>query len=162
MKFVPDIRAARNGDEHYLYDIDIKCFEHTWLPDEWGILWESEAANVMVACYYGTPIGFLAWERHVHNDQPALHMYKVAVKPVYRGNNVGKHMLAYAYEVANHFKLRYLTIPVPLSMTIGDPPKNCVGWLVGKMNFQADKIVEAKECLYGSDEDVILFVKDMP
>lgn len=162
MKFVPSIRAARDDDAPYLQDIDIKCFEHTWLPDDWGILWESKTANVLVGCHYGTPVSFLAWELHEYKDLPALHVYKVAVKPLFRGNNCGKHLLANAYELlVKTGDVRYITIPVPESMTVGEPPKNCVGWL-HKLNFKGTSIVDTQERLYGAAEDVILFVQEMP
>ena len=48
-------RAAEQKDAHYLIDIDIKCFDYAWTPEEWR-----QVGKYCVACvatWNDTPVG---------------------------------------------------------------------------------------------------------
>ncbi len=156
MKFVPAIRPAIKTDAPYLIDIDVKSFDHAWLDDDWAIVWDDQDASIYVATVYGNPIGFMATERQEHNGKLLNHIYKVAVKEQFRGNNVGRMLLAHAYEEAKQSGMSYLSLSVPESMTVENSPRYCLPW-IQKMGFVATETV-GTERLWGQKEEVILFM----
>lgn len=160
MKYVPSIRSAQPEDADCLQLLDVKCFEHTWLPRDWKNLWGNDSSEIFVGCLSVTPISFAACELSDLDGIPILHVYKVGVLPMYRGSNIGKHLLAAAYDIGVKAKVKYLTIPIPESLTCGEPPKNCIGWLK-KMGFKSNRIMDDKEIMYGQKEDVYLFTYEL-
>lgn len=156
MKFVPVIRKAGPRDAKFLIDIDIKSYEHTWLPEDWALAWEDQDTSIHVAVVYGTPVGFMVTEREEHDDKLLNHIYKIAVKEQFRGNNVGRKLLAVAYEEAKEHGMNYLSIAVPESMTHEDNPRYCLPWLV-KMGFKATGVVKEGTSLWGTKEDIFVF-----
>ena len=162
MNFVPTIRPAEERDAPFLIDIDVKCFEHSWLNEEWSLIWNDNNASVFVACVYGNVVGFMATERQVYQEGFLLnHIYKVAVRENFRGHNLGKKLLAYAYDEAINNKMDYLSMSVPASMTVEGHPRYCVPW-INKMGFKAIETLENTEFVYGQKEEVILFMLEVP
>lgn len=156
MNSVLDIRSAQPKDIQHLRDLDVKCFDYCWTDEDWKAL-DSEYSTVIVACAHGTPIAMLVCDEQEFKGRKLLHIYKVCVKPQFRGKNLGKKLLARAYEIAKMISADALAISVPESMTRPENSTNCVGWLK-KMGFFAACILEEKDWLYGQEEDVILFV----
>lgn len=156
MKFVPTIRHAVERDAPYLVDIDVKCYDYAWLDDDWSLLWDDTSISILVAIVYGQPVGFIVTEREEHEGQLLNHIYKVAVKDKFRGNNVGKKLLAAAYEEAKRAGMEYLSLAIPESMTRVDNPRYCVPW-IQKMGFTATETLHDEITTFGVKEDVILF-----
>lgn len=156
MKFVPTIRPAIQSDAPYLIDIDVKCFDHSWLDEDWAFIWEDGDANIHVSLVYGNPIGFMVTERQVYNDKRLNHIYKVAVREQFRGNNLGKLMLAKAYNEAKMYESQYLSMSIPESMLTKESPRYCLPW-IEKMGFKAVETTHESTALWGQKEDVIMF-----
>jgi ribosomal protein S18 acetylase RimI-like enzyme len=156
MKIVPTIRPAIKRDAPYLIDIDVKCYDHAWLKDDWSIVWDDPDTTILVAVVYGQPVGFIVTEREDHEGRLLNHIYKVAVKEQFRGNNLGKLLLAKAYEEAKREGLQYLSLAVPMSLTLLSSPRYCLPWLT-KMGFQAVDTLPENTMLWGQKEDVIIF-----
>jgi ribosomal protein S18 acetylase RimI-like enzyme len=156
MKVVPTIRRAIERDAPYLVDIDIKCYDHAWLDEDWALVWEDTDSSILVAVFYGQPIGFIVTEREEYNNRLLNHIYKVAVKEKFRGNNIGRMLLAAAYDEAKRAGMEYLSMSVPESMTRESNPRNCVRW-IQKMGFLAVETLPENTMLWGKKEDVIVF-----
>ena len=156
MNFVPTIRPAIARDAPYLVDIDIKCFEHSWLDEDWAYIWDFGDANIHVALVYGNPIGFMVTERQLYKEQYLNHIYKVAVREQFRGHNVGKLLLARAYEEAKQCEAEYLSMSVTESMLSKNNPQYCLPWIT-KMGFKAVETLHEGTSLWGQKEDVIMF-----
>jgi ribosomal protein S18 acetylase RimI-like enzyme len=156
MKFVPTIRPAIERDAPYLIDIDIKCYDHAWLNEDWALVWGDKDSSILVAVVYGQPVGFIVTEREEYEGRLLNHIYKVAVKEKFRGNNVGKKLLAAAYEEARKSGMQYLSMSVPASMTLEGNSRYCVPW-IQKMGFAAVETLPDNTMLWGQTEDVIVF-----
>lgn len=156
MKFVPTIREAVERDAKFLIDIDVKSYEHTWLPEDWSLAWDDEDTSIYVAVVYGTPIGFMVTEREEYDGKLFNHIYKIAVKQTYRGHNVGRMLLARAYEEAKQHGMQYLSIAVPETMTHEKNPRYCLPWLI-KMGFKATGVMREGTALWGTKEDIFVF-----
>lgn len=156
MKFNTTVRLAQADDIKYLVDLDVKCFEHAWLPDEWKSAWEKKEIAIYVSSIYNTPVGMMVLEEQKYEEKSLLHIYKLAVHKLHRNKRVGKEMLACAFDIALKANDDYLSISVPESLTDPSNPANCLDWL-HKMGFRSHKI-EGKERLYGREEDVFLFL----
>ena len=157
MKFVPSIRPAIKSDAPYLIDIDIKSFDHSWLDDDWAIVWDDNDASIHVAVVYGNPIGFMATERQEYNGKFLNHIYKLAVREQFRRQGIGRMLLACAYEEAKKNGMGYLSLSVPDSLLRESNPRCCLPWLQ-KMGFEAVETVTENEFIWGQKEDVILFM----
>lgn len=156
MNLVPEIRLAQPRDTRHISDLDVKCFDFSWTEEEWKLL-DEESTFILVACVYGTPVGMLVCDLQEFKGRELLHIYKVCVGKKFRGKNIGKRLLAHAYEMAIGVDADALAISVPESMTRKNSPTDCSGWLA-KMHFKAVCILEDKVWLYGQEEDVIMFV----
>jgi ribosomal protein S18 acetylase RimI-like enzyme len=156
MKFVPTIRSAIKRDAPYLLDIDIKSYDHAWLPEDWGLVWEDQDSSIWVAIVYGQPVGFIVTEREDYEGKLLNHIYKIAVKGQFRGSNIGRMLLARAYQEAKETGMNYLSIAVPMSMTLEKNPRYCLPWLQ-KMEFKAVDTLPNNTSLWGQKEDIIIF-----
>ncbi len=156
MKFVPTIRPAIERDAPFLVDIDVKCYDYAWLDEDWGIVWDDKDTSVHVATVYGTPVGFAVTERIEQKDRPTNHIYKIAVKEQFRGNNVGRMLLAVVYDEAQKLGMKYLTLAAPATATIKGHPRYCLPW-IEKMGFKAVQILHDDLSLWGHKEDIIIF-----
>ena len=157
MKFVPAIRHAVERDAQFLIDIDVKSYDHAWLPEDWALAWEDPDTSIHVATHYGTPVGFMVTEREDHGGKLLNHIYKIAVKEQFRGSNVGKKLLSRAYEEAKEFGMQYLSLAVPETMTHQDNPRYCLPW-IEKMGFKATELIKDGTTLWGVKEDIIVFI----
>ncbi len=83
-----DIRATTERDAHYLLDIDIKCFDYAWLPEDWRNL--AKTCLACVATWNGTPIGMVIF---ANNQLGGVDIEKIAVKPPYRNQGIGRRLL---------------------------------------------------------------------
>ena len=83
-----DFRAADQKDGHYLIDIDIKCFDDAWTPEDWR-----HVAQYCVACvatWNGTPVGMAVF----YNDfMGSIEIVKVAVKRPYRNMGIARRLI---------------------------------------------------------------------
>ena len=74
-------RAAEQKDAHYLIDIDIKCFDYAWTPEDWRQI--AKDCVACVATWNGTPVGMAIF----YNDHAgSIEIVKIAVKKPYRNS----------------------------------------------------------------------------
>jgi ribosomal protein S18 acetylase RimI-like enzyme len=149
-----DVRRADSDDEQYVYKLDVTYLEHYWLEEDW----QRHAANegfVFVGTANRVPVSVLVCDLQEFDGEKLVHIYKVIVDKRFRGNNLGKKLLAIAYELGLHYGCTQIAISVPHHMTVGE--NNCVGWL-NKMGFQATKVLPPV-LRAGEPEDVYLFTR---
>lgn len=149
-----DVRRATSDDDQYVHKLDVTYLEHYWLPDDW----QRHASNegfIFVGTANHVPVATLVCDLQEFENEKLVHIYKVIVDKRFRGNNLGKKLLAVAYELGLHYSCTQLAISVPHHMTVDEG--NCVGWL-DKMGFRATKVLPPID-RDGEPEDVYLFTR---
>jgi ribosomal protein S18 acetylase RimI-like enzyme len=145
-------RETRPADAHYLIDIDIKCFEHAWTPEEWRET--SETSLGAVATWHGVPIGMSISRRSLEGD---VEVVKVGVKPPYRNNGIGRHLLQNCILHARDIMATRLFTIVPESAIAPGQPQDLSTWL-SKLGFRAEKpLLRNHFYSYGQSEDGVTF-----
>ena len=150
MNIFIDIRQPVVSDVNYLMDIDIKCFENPWTVEKWRAICSDPQIFQLVATYYGSPVGFVIWER----TPDVMNILRIGVKPSYRRNGVGEKLLRAVESSAYHLQLFRVTLLVPESLCCPGMPRDVSQWLLHK-GARAGSIVKGP-CL-GYEEDAFLF-----
>lgn len=149
------VRGAQPADANAIIDIDIKCFESAWSPDEWVRLGQSPTVAISVATDFGTPVGAAVFE-YVAKEK-AVRVAKIAVKNLHRKLGVSRQLLEAANDFAQARAATHVYIIVPES-TIYPGPQNVSNWLKA-VQFEATEFVKKHFTSYGETEDGVKFVK---
>lgn len=154
MNIIVDIREVAQRDINHLLDIDIKCFDYCWTAEDWRMVASSQHVKILIASWYGTPLGFVVTEpcKGENDETPYLSMPKLAVKPSFRGRGIGTKLLSKVWSRA--FELNLPRITTVVSETMCDPTQipNSATWLT-KMQFKSTGIVRQFVRMYGQHED---------
>jgi len=149
-----NIRGANSEDANTIIDIDIKCFESAWSPEEWSAIGQKPGHAISVATNYGTPVGFAVFR--ADQERNGIQVVKLAVKEQYRGNLLSVKLLLAGSDYAKARSLNHLFIIVPES-TIYPGSKNVSDWLKA-VGFEAKDFVRNHFTAYGEQEDGVRFV----
>lgn len=147
-----DIRASSERDAHYLLDIDIKCFDYAWLPEDW----RQVAKNCLacVATWQGTPIGMVIFG---NNHCGGVDIVKIAVKPPHRNQGVARRLLYNCALYAREIGATELLMLVPEGRLRPNEPDDISNWLT-KLGFRAEvPLLKDYFTFYGQAEDGVLF-----
>lgn len=145
------IRTDRDVDANQLLDIDLKCFESSWLAEEWARLRQDSEYAIIVAMYFGTPIGFAV----ICQNRDRFQVAKLAVKEHHRRQGVSMMLLAKIMEIAHLRHAGSLALIMPEGMIYGDAGK----WAKA-IGFQATKPILKRHftLAYGETEDGVKFI----
>lgn len=147
------VRNARHSDAMELLDIDIKCFEDAWSPEEWDRTRLAGHSAIVVLTWFGSPIGFVVLD----NDGKSAKLRKLAVKPNHRLHGASRRLFQGAIEYMTLHNLREIVATVPES-TIYPGPNNLSCWL-SKLGFRARMpFIKNYHTAYGQTEDGVEFV----
>lgn len=149
-----NIRGARLDDANSIIDIDIKCFETAWSPEEWSAIGQKPGHAISVATNYGNVVGFAVFRHDSANT--AIEVVKIAVKEKYRRQLISVQLLLAGAEYAHARFSQYLYIVVPES-TIYPGEKNVSNWLKA-VGFEAKNFIKKHFNAYGDTEDGVRFV----
>jgi len=157
------LRGGKSDDANDLLDIDIKCFESAWAPEEWARIGHSPEYAISVATYYGTAVGFGIFRRA--KDSVDVEIVKIAVKAQHRRHGIANMLIGAASEygravsvksvkLANKPPVMFIIVP---ESTIYPGPANTSEWLA-KSGFKAVKPFLKKHfTAYGDAEDGVKF-----
>lgn len=148
-----EFRASTQDDAHYLLDIDLKCFDLAWTPDDWREA--SEKCFATVATSKKTPIAMAVFWRSPDND---IEILRLGVKPEFRRSGIARQLIrncmTYARE-CNAFEIRML---LPESRLCPGEPDDLSVWL-RKTGFRATLPLHKDAfTFYGRSEDGVAFV----
>lgn len=145
------VRDAVEGDLAHIVDIDIKTFENPWSSEEWC----ARHHQVLVATYFGTPVGVMALCRTSDGD---LDVRKLAVKQSYRGRGIGRLLLAAAARCAQQARCVCLFMVLPERSICPGSPKDLSRWLT-RLGFRAvTPILAGHFSVCGETEDGVKFI----
>jgi ribosomal protein S18 acetylase RimI-like enzyme len=152
-----EIRATTEKDAHYLLDIDIKCFEYAWLPDDWRKAGKNCLA--CVATWNGTPIAVVIFS---NNQCGGIDIAKIAVKAAYRNQGIARRLLYNCALYARETGAVELLMLVPESRLRPGEPDDISRWLM-RLGFRAEvPLFKDWFEFYGEREDGVLFYLPIP
>jgi len=147
-----EIRGTTERDAHYLLDIDIKCFDYAWSPDQWR-----EVAKNCLACvatWHGTPVGMVLF---ADNQCGGVEITKIAVKPAYRNQGIARRLLRNCALFAREIGVGELLMVVPESLLRPGEADDISAWLT-KLGFRAEvPLLKNHFFYYGRHEDGVVF-----
>lgn len=146
------LRPTALGDTRYFRDIDIKCFETPWTPNEWR--WASDNCLGCVCTFRQTPIGMVV---NYRNEDGDLMVAKLGVKPEYRRVGIGTDLLRSAYHHALYVGAPYLVTIIPEWQICPGQPEDLSGWLKRRGLTAHREIVRNFQFAYGEPIDGIQF-----
>lgn len=144
-------------DDHYLMDIDLKCFDRPWTPIEWRRV--SKLCSILVATWNDKPIGMIVYGQTESGD---FDVVKLGVKPVYRRQGIGSRLMLDAILAARNLMVPSIFVTVPESHVCPGDPYDVSAWL-RKRSFRA-RLPNIKDHieLYGEWEDGVVFTLAVP
>lgn len=146
------IRATTERDAHYLIDIDIKCFDYAWLPEDWRRI--SKDCLACVATYRETPIGMVIFS---DNHFGGIEIEKIAVKPSFCNQGVASQLLFNCALYAREIGDTELIMVIPESRLRPGEPDDLSVWLRRK-GFRAEvPLLKNYFTFFGQPEDGVLF-----
>ncbi len=152
-----EFRASRREDAHYLLDIDLKCYEFSWLPEDWRTI--SKDSFATVATYNKTPIGMSVFYRTMYND---IEVLKLAVKPAYRNLGIGSRLLFNTILYGQEIRADRTILVVPESRLRPGREDDLSQWLL-RRGFRAQiPLLRNYYTFYGQPEDGVLFTLTIP
>ncbi len=152
-----EFRASCQNDAHYLIDIDLKCFDFAWLPEDWREA--SKDSFACVATWNGTPIGMVIFARTMYND---IEVLKIAVKPSYRKCGIASRLLYNCILYGQEIQATRMVMVVPESRLNPDAPDDLSQWLL-RRGFRAQvPLLHDYFMFYGHPEDGVLFSLHIP
>ena len=147
------LRGAGLADANELFDIDMKCFQDAWTPEDWGDLLHSGVHGISVVTYFGVCVGAVVFSR-VDNS---VHILKLAVKVTHRKAQVSRMLLRAVVTFAHSKGVSRLFFIVPESM-IYPGPTYMAQWAL-KVGFICElPFVRNQFPGYGDAEDGVRFV----
>ena len=150
-------RAAEQKDAHYLIDIDIKCFDYAWTPEDWRQV--AKDCMACVATWNGTPVGMAIF----YNDHAgSIEIVKIAVKKPYRNVGIARRLLYNCALYARELCATRLLMVVPEGKLRPGDPEDISQWL-GKLGFRAQvPLLRDFFTFYGESEDGVVFTLPIP
>jgi len=152
MRTDANIRRPQLSDLHYLYDIDLKCFDDNLTLDEWREYLGDAGHEILVCMLDDLPVGFVVW--HV-ND-----LLRLAVKPACSYLGLGTRLLRAVENILIKRGMRYMSINVPESLCCPDQSLDASGWLL-KRGFKATSIHRGGGVFCDNPEDAFVFTKTL-
>jgi len=150
-------RAAEQKDAHYLIDIDIKCFDYAWTPEEWR-----QVGKYCVACvatWNGTPVGMAIF---CNDHAGSIEIVKIAVKKAYRRLGIARRLLYNCILYARELYATRLVMVVPESTLQPGNPEDVSEWLT-QLRFRAQvPLLKDYFTFYGEPEDGVVFTLPIP
>lgn len=147
------VRVAVPADANSILDIDIKCFETAWTPDEWSRVGFTKGYAVITVTDRGIPVGVAVFQHD--QEHKALRIEKVAVKPLHRRMGVARRLLDSTIQLAEKWPVNSLSIVIPES-TVYPGPDNLSLWLKAS-GFEAKEFIKKCFTSYGETEDGVKF-----
>ena len=151
------VRGASASDANAIIDIDIKCFEAAWSPEEWSDIGQKPGYAISVTTSYGTVVAFAVFRSD--KDKNGIEIIKLAVKEHFRRRLISRQLLCAGADYARARYANHIFIIVPES-TIYPGPKNIGDWLKA-VGFEARNFVKKHFTTYGEQEDGVRFVKQI-
>lgn len=127
------VREANLNDANSLVDIDIKCFEHAWSPEDWGRVLRTNDLSVHIATYFGTPLAFAVFD--LQTNEVVIH--KLGVKPKHRLRGLSMELMAVVQDFARRRSVDNISVTIPESLVY--PGDHSVGGWLSKLGFRAMK-----------------------
>jgi len=147
-----NIRATTERDAHYLLDIDNKCFDYAWLPEDWRQV--AKDCLACVATWNGTPVGMVIF---TSNRNRGVEIVRIAVKAPYRNQGIARRLLRNCVLYAREIGAIELLMLVPESRLRPGDPDDLSQWLI-KLGFRAEvPLLKNWFKFYGEWEDGVLF-----
>ena len=147
-----DFRASTEKDAHYLLDIDLKCFDYAWLPEDWRAI--SKACYGCVATWNETPIGMAIFGQTPYGNVEIL---KLAVKSSYRNRGIGSRLVFNCLLYAREIHALRLLMVVPEGQLRPGEPGDISSWLKHR-GFRAQvPLLRNYFTFYGQPEDGVVF-----
>lgn len=158
---IQTIREARDGDKHYLKQLDLRCFDNVYDAETWKLLIEDRQTHVWLGCNRLTPISFMVLERqlceHIGDDKWSMHIHKLCVSERFRNRGVGTRLIAHAHTRAAQAGVNWITGTVPEWMVNDkEDPRYCLDW-IKRFNFKAIGTLDEKIQMYGKDNVLYIF-----
>lgn len=151
------VRPTTERDAHYLLDIDIKCFDYAWLPDDWRAA--AKDALACVATWNETPVGMVIFS---YNNYGGVEIEKIAVKAPYRHHGIARRLLYNCALYAKEIGALELLMVVPESRLRPGDPDDISAWLL-KLGFRASlPLLKNWFVFYGKPEDGVVFSLPIP
>ncbi len=146
-------RAATERDAHYLLDIDIKCFDYAWMPEDWRKV--SLNCVACVAVWNDAPIGMAIFARTNEGD---VEIVKIAVKEPFRNQGIGRHLINNCVLYAREINAPSLVMIVPEGRLRPGDPDDLSRWFP-RLGFRArSPLLKDRFSFYGKTEDAVLFI----
>jgi GNAT superfamily N-acetyltransferase len=149
------VRDATENDSNYIFDIDLKCFETAWTPDEWRE--KAEHYRIQVCSYFGTPIGFIVFREF----EGGVEIAKIAVKVKHRLKGVAGQLLDTVMEWARSHGIHRLSLMVPEYMIDPDHPQRICGWLVASRFCGTKPFIRGAFTICGESEAGVIFERSI-
>lgn len=150
------LRGAGLADANELVDIDMKCFQDAWTPEDWGDLLHSGTHGLSVVTYFGVCVGAVVFTR-VDN---AIQILKLAVKVTHRKAQVSRMLLRSVVTFAHGKGVSRLFFIVPESM-IYPGPTYMAQWAL-RVGFKVEMpFLRNHFSAYGDAENGVRFVSQI-
>jgi len=150
-------RAAEQKDAHYLIDIDIKCFDYAWTPEEGRQV--SKYCGACVATWNDTPVGMAVF---CNDHMGSIEIVTVAVKKPYRNMGIARRLIFNCILYARELCATRLVMVVPESRLRPGEPDDLSGWLK-RLQFRAQvPLLTNHFTFYGEPEDGVVFTLAVP
>lgn len=155
MKPYFNVRAAYPNDAMQLLDIDIKCFDNAWTPEEWDEKLRGVGHGTCIITNFGVPIAFAVFA--LREDWDAIEIVKIAVKPGFRRQGLSARLLAEAFKVAEGRRFG-LVVVVPESTIDPSAESSLLPWLTAVGFKGTAPFLRKHFVIYGEVEDGVKFV----
>jgi N-acetylglutamate synthase-like GNAT family acetyltransferase len=151
------LRRAEATDVHHLIDIDLKCFDEVWTPEDWRSL--ANTCSVVVATLHNNPIAMCVHRRH---EDGYTEILKLGVKNHCRRKGVGRALIAIAMQSAIQAHSSHVFMLVPEHLLRPGEPQDVSQWLL-KMGFRAEVPLVRNAFVYcGVEEAGVKFTCPVP
>jgi GNAT superfamily N-acetyltransferase len=146
-----EIRAATKNDAHYLFDIDLKCFDFPWTLPEWRVFGQTCLGTV--ATDKGIPVGMALFKP----GEDSLELVKIAVKHECRRQGIGRALIHNCLQYAKDTNLQTVSMVVPETLLRPGDPDDISGWAIAVGFMPETPLLRGHFELYGKQEDGVRF-----
>jgi GNAT superfamily N-acetyltransferase len=150
-----NVRPGGDRDVNLVKDLDLKCYQYPWEPDQWADAVGSGQAKWCLATLQDKPVGFAIWQL----TSEGVVLDRLGVRPDSQNQGVGTELLRHVLKYTQTLNAKKITTVVPEINCCPGHPDDVSSWLVSRGFQTVLPIIPNHAYMYGQWSDGFCFVK---